>query len=92
MDNFIKMLVVFKSKRFKIAQMSIEGELMKQHRIHSFSMQPLCQTVVPECLNSSENCLCRREKVYGVKSVKIKLYDNVYSKLLVTYFSLFWIF
>lgn len=34
-------------------EMSIDGELVKQNRMYSFSMQPLCQTwsslSVPEC-------------------------------------------
>lgn len=41
-------MFVFRSKHFEIGQMSIDGELVKQSRMHSFRLQPLCQAIVPE--------------------------------------------
>lgn len=42
MDNFIKMVIVFKRKSFEIIQMSVDGELVKQSR---------------NLMNFGENCM-----------------------------------
>lgn len=46
MDNFIKMVIVFKRKSFEIIQMSVDGELVKQSR---------------NLMNFGENCMCGPE-------------------------------
>lgn len=50
MDNFIKMVIVFKRKSFEITQMSLDGELVKQSR---------------NLTNFSENCMSGPEMMCG---------------------------
>ena len=64
-----------------MAQMSIDGELVKQSRLHSFCLQPLCQSTVPECDDlQRERRVQTREDVWCLKS-QDQAVRHVYSKL-----------
>ena len=72
-----------------MAQMSIDGELVKQGQIHSFCLWPFCQSIVPKCSEPQWEWRVQTwEDVCGIWRVKIKLWDDVYNKLPVNIFVL----